>query len=169
MRAGLLVAVAAAVAVAGVVIVPGVRHSKQVTAREERQAHRALVARTRRRLAEDQRPRNARATSRAAALEELQLGITRDARDRFRRHLLPGPPVRTTLCQPVQANRSSPGVGRRFTCLAKTSPALGFEFVAVIDDRRLRLTWCKTNPEGLTDAKPLATVPLQRSCFSAGG
>jgi hypothetical protein len=166
-RIGLLVGLVAGVVVTVTAVVPAVRHSKRVAAREERTAHRALALRERRHLIEDQRPRWAQATSRTAAVGELQRAITRDARERFGRRALPGPPVRATRCQPASADEPTgrrAGV-RRFSCLALTSPSIGFEFVAVVDDGRHRLVWCKTNPQGATDAKPLAVVPLTRACF----
>jgi hypothetical protein len=166
-RIGLAVGLVVGVVVAATIVAPAVRHSKRVAAREERTAHRALVLRARRELTEDQRPRQAQATNRAAPVGELQRAITRDARERFRRGVLPGPPVQATRCQPASADEPTgrrDGV-RRFTCLALTSPSIGFEFVAVVDDRRHQLVWCKTNPQGATDAKPLATVPLTPACF----
>jgi hypothetical protein len=166
-RVALLVGLVACVAVTVTVVVPAVRHSKRVAERQEQTAHRAAVLQARRRVTEDQRPRRARATSRAGAVGELQHAITRDARERFRRGVLPGPPVRATRCRPAsEATPSGGRAGRRlFTCLALTSPSIGFEFVAVVDDRRHRLVWCKTNPPGATDAEPLATVPLAPVCL----
>jgi hypothetical protein len=166
-RVALFVGLLASVAVAVTVVVPAVQHSKRVAERQERIAHRALVLQARRRVTEDQRPRRARATSRAGAVGELQRAITRDARERFRRSVLPGPPVRTTRCRPASAAKPSGGRAARrlFTCLALTSATIGFEFVAVVDDRRHRLVWCKTNPPGATDVEPLATVPLAPVCL----
>jgi hypothetical protein len=166
-RLVLLVGLVAGVAITVTLVVPAVRHSKREASREERTANRTLVLQARRRVIEDQRPRLARATSRGAAVGELQQAITRDARERFGRHALPGPPVRATRCQPASADEpTGRGAGvRRFTCLALTSPSIGFEFVAVVDDRRHRLVWCKTNPQGATDTKPLAVVPLAPKCF----
>jgi hypothetical protein len=166
-RVALLLGLVAGIVVTVTVAVPAVRHSKQVAAREERTAHRALALREQGRLIEDQRPRRAQVTSRTAAVGDLQRAITRDARERFRRRVLPGPPVRATRCQATSAHEPTArraGV-RRFTCLALTSPSIGFEFVGVVYDRRHRLVWCKTNPQGATDAKPLAVVPLTPSCF----
>jgi hypothetical protein len=170
-RIVLLIGLLSGVVVVLVLVIPAVQESKQDAVREERAAHRALVARTRRRLSEDQRPRRARTTGEASAMAQLQRAITRDARERFRRHALPGPPVRATRCQPASYGESTPrrpGV-RRYTCLALTSPSVGFEFVGLMDAHRHRLVWCKTNPQAATDAKPLATVPLAAECFGRQG
>jgi hypothetical protein len=162
-RIALLVGVVACAALAVILVAPAVQDAKQAADRRERLEHRVAVRRERRRLIRDQRPHRARATSRAAATRELERAITNDARERFRRHLLPGPRVQTTRCDQSSAERTASR--RYFTCIALTSPSLGFEFVAVVDDRRRRLTWCKTNPPGATDAAPLATVALSPACL----
>jgi hypothetical protein len=160
----LLAGLAVGLVVVAAVVVPSIRHSKQATAREERATHRAEVRRARRRLIDDQRPRHGVAGGHAPAVRELERAITADARARYRRHALPGPAVRRTQCRPTSAADPRPGL-RAFTCVALTSPSIGFEFVAAVDTGRRRLVWCKTNPPGATDAAPLATVPLSAQCL----
>ena len=167
-RVAIVVGIAAAVAVTLAVVVPNINHAKRTHAAAEARAHAAAVAAERRRLTEDQRPHHAAIASRSSAVAELQGAITADARARARRGALPGPAVRRTRCQPAALDRAGRAAlaagGRLFDCLALTPGSGAFGFVAVVDYRDRRLTWCKTNAIALTDAPALATVPLRPSC-----
>jgi hypothetical protein len=176
-------ALLAVVAVAGAIYAaPRISSGKRERARTEKQAQTTARARERRRLAADQAPRRAVAPagSLAAQVGALEAAVTRDVHARQRGRLLPGPRVGSTQCTPPVDQPNASRVARRrggvierciaYTTRRKTadgrSYGTGFEFVAVIDRRGRRLTWCKTNPAagekfgGVSEA----SVPLARAC-----
>jgi hypothetical protein len=147
---------------AAIYAAPRISTGKRERARAAQQAQARAVARERRRLAADQAPRRAVAPVGpvAAQIGALESAVTADARGRQRRRLLPGPRVRETTCrpptdQPIAAHLARRHGGVLERCIAYTTRRMtpegtpygvGFEFTAVIDRRRGRLTWCKTNP-----------------------
>jgi hypothetical protein len=182
-RARLALAVAGAILGIGalVAVFALVTGETSKTAADER-AHLALIAAAERnRLMRDQRPHHARApaVAREGMLRRLEALITADARGRIARGELRSSPVRATRCDPL-----TPGEDElrkplgRYSCLAVTQSAdnrygrsdLGIPFVAVIDFRRARLTWCKDNPVGAGEENShLAFVRLSRECTAARG
>jgi hypothetical protein len=166
------------------------------TAADERAHRAAMAAAERRRLMREQRPHHAGApaartgdpatqrSARERMLRRLETVITEDARGRIARGELRSSPVRATRCDPLtlgqrvsdEADLRKP-LGR-YSCLAVTQSAdnrygrsnLGIPFLAVIDFRRARLTWCKDNPVGAGEEKShLAFVRLARDCTAARG
>ena len=167
-RIAIVACVAAGLAVIVAFVAPNIRQAKHTQATEQARARAAAVAAERRRLTEDQRPHHATLDSRSTAVVELQRAITRDARQRVRAGALPPPPVRRSRCHAASPDATARAAlaagGRLFDCLALGPHGGAFGFVAVVDYRQRRLTWCKTNAIALTDATALATVPLDRSC-----
>jgi hypothetical protein len=173
-----IVAVGAAIYAA-----PRIATGKREQARAARQAHATAVAREHRRLAADQAPRRAVAPAGpvAAQVGALEAAVTADALTRQRRRLLPRPRVRATTCRPPTDQPHAARLARRHggvleRCVAYTTRrvtpdgtpyGVGFEFLAVIDRRKRRLTWCKTNPAAgeKFGGASAASVPLAAACM----
>jgi hypothetical protein len=176
-----------------VVVVPsieGPRHERQAA---ERAAQRALVVRERRHLIAEQRPHRGRGSphedvrtgdperlaARRALVRDAERAITRDARARVASGALAGGLPRTTECGPLRRDLPrdeldlSKPIGR-YDCVAVTQDViqdgkvvakLGIPFVAAIQFRRGRLTWCKNNPAPSERGKTLAFVRLKPACL----
>ena len=192
-RARLVVAgVATAVAIVAVAVVLGalLRETSKTAAGERARRGAALTA-ERRRLTREQRPHHASAgapartrAARRKMLRRLGAVITADARGRISRGELRSSPVRATRCDPLSPGQRVAAEDDlreplgRYSCVAVTQTAengfgssnLGIPFVAVIDFRAGRLTWCKDNPVGAGDVKShVAFVRLARECTAARG
>ena len=130
----------AGIAVAAIMLAPGIREGKREdAARERREAARAQQAKIRE-LRELQRPRSKRADALdgRALLAEVSLAVGADAAERT------GERVRRTDCRALDETR--------FSCTAITSyvrmggrvrGVVGFPYRARIDRARGRLTWCR--------------------------
>jgi branched-chain amino acid transport system permease protein len=178
-------AVAVLAAVGFVLIEPLVTESK----REQAAATRHRLAQERARLAAEQRPHRAqgstrddvhashaaRLAARRALVRDTEQAITRDAAARAG----PGGAVRSTDCGPVRRDLPrddldlSKPIGR-YDCVAvsedvhqrgKVVAKFGVPFVAAIDFRHGRLTWCKNNPAPSERGKTLAFVRLDPACL----
>ena len=160
-------------AVAAAVAIPAIQSAKdEDAARERREAAEARVA-ERRRLREEQAARRGRGDpgDRAALLADVRGAIEADARARVRAGKLDGRILRVDC----EAGRSS-GSRTSYDCTAVTSEiprtgrgvpgVLGYPFVAVVDLRTGRYSWCKTNPvpgeRVIPD--PRDVVELPREC-----
>jgi hypothetical protein len=197
-RRGLTLLAVAVVLGAGALVVIALKGQGADSAARARARQAALVAAERRRLSREQVPHHARTdvrvpgphataarrrAARRALAARLEAVITADARGRIARGELTASAVRQTRCGPL-ARDGRPdeddldkALGR-YACLAVTQSArhrggasdLGIPFVAVIDFRRGRLTWCKDNPVSPADIKSqLAFVRLRRECTAARG
>ena len=189
---GALLALAADALVLAV-IVPHINGSKHEHAAADRAAQRERVARERTRLIAEQRPHRGRGSTREdvrardaerlaarrALVRDAELAITRDARARVASGVVSGGPVRATECGPVRRDLPrdeldlSKPIGR-FDCVAVTQDVVqdgkvvakfGLPFVAAIEFRRGRLTWCKNNPAQSERGKALAFVRLKPACL----
>jgi hypothetical protein len=187
-----LVVLAVAAAVGTAIAIPLIVAGKREGATEERRADAAAKLTAERRLRADQAPHRDRAAHaprapeaarQAAITAALEHAITADARARYRAGRLPGPAVKSTVCQPdaTQVADLQPAARRAggavLDCLAATTVsarpdggrfAVGFEFVAAANWRRATFTWCKTNPppgEKFGGAR-LAEVQLERACVN---
>jgi hypothetical protein len=164
--------------------------------REQAQENRRALAERRRLIAEQRprfgraprpggggplsRPRERRA--RQALLRRVEDSIAADARRRVRAGQLEGSIARVE-CSPAPASITRRGAEvtlRRssdaYDCLAVTRDIprsrlnvggrLGYPFKAVVDFRRFRYAWCKTNPVAGERAvpDPRLVVPLPRAC-----
>jgi hypothetical protein len=184
MLSGALVVLAAA---ALALIVPRVHESK----REQAAANRATLAIARSRLVAEQRPHRAigstrddvhaassqRLLARRALVHDAERAITRDARGRAGTSA--GRLARTTECGPLRRDLPrdeldlSKAIGR-YDCVAATNAVIkegkvvakfGTPFVAAIEFRRGRFTWCKNNPAPSERGKTLAFVRLDPACL----
>jgi hypothetical protein len=157
------------VAGAALLAVPAIQSGKDEAAeREARESADARVA-ERRRLETEQAAQRGRGrpapdrAARLALLERVRASIAADARRRIAAGELDGP-IRRVQCRPGARSRVD-GVGPEadlgrsrgsYDCTAVTSdiPAgarnvpgsVGYPFVAVVDFRTGRYSWCKTNP-----------------------
>jgi hypothetical protein len=189
---GALVALAADALVL-TLIVPHIEGPKHERVAADEAAQRERVVRERDRLIAEQRPRRgrgstredvragdaARLAARLALVRDAERAITRDARARVASGALSGGLVRTTECGPVRRDLPrdeldlSKRIGR-YDCVAVTQDVVqdgkvvakfGLPFVAAIEFRRGRLTWCKNNPAQSERGKALAFVRLQPACL----
>lgn len=189
---GALVALAADALVL-VLVVPLINGSKHERVAVDRAAQRERVARERARLIAEQRPHRGRGSTREdvraadakrlaarrALVRDAERAITRDARARVASVTLSGGLARTTECGPIRRDLPrdeldlSKPIGR-YDCVAVTQDVIqdgkvvakfGVPFVAAIDFRRGRITWCKNNPAPSERGKPLAFVRLEPACL----
>jgi hypothetical protein len=179
-----------------VAVVPSIEGSKHERAVADLAAKRKQVAGERARVIAEQRPHRARSSThenvragedkrlatRRALVRDVERAITRDARSRVASVALAGGLVRTTECGPVRRDlpRDELDVSKpigRYDCVAVTQDVVqdgkvvakfGVPFVAAIDFRRGRFTWCKNNPAPSERGKPLAFVRLDRACLGLG-
>lgn len=171
-----VLAVGALVLVALVVALVAVQDAGESTKREEREERSAGEARTRARIAAEQKPRFRRLAAplpsaasdadrlrhRRRLLTALEAAIAADARERHRRGTLAAP-ARRADCVPYVRPRVAdppeppPGAATgRYECLAVIADVgeterteagrAGYPFWARIDLRRGRAVWCKVNP-----------------------
>jgi hypothetical protein len=110
-------------------------------------------------IAEDEAPHTSTLRAGASLPAALQRAILGDVASRIRTGQLTGPP------QGVHCRASGPAhVGRRpYDCTA-LSAGIRYQFVAVADQRALRLTWCKVDPPPAAE-DPLE-VPVSPRCRS---
>jgi hypothetical protein len=189
---GALVALAAD-AIVLVVIVPAIEGPKHERVAAERAAQRARVARERALLIAEQRPHHGRASmhddvrapaavrlaARRALVRDAERAITLDARARVASGALSGSLPRTTECGPIRRDlpREEPDLSKpigRYDCVAimqdviqdgKVVAKFGIPFVAAIEFRRGRFTWCKNNPSPSERGRALASVRLKPVCL----
>ena len=189
---GTLVALAADALVL-TLVVPAIEGSKQERAAVDRAAQRQRVVRERDRLIAEQRPHGRhgsthedvhagtaeRLAARRALVRDAERAITRDARARVASGALSGGFVRATECGPLRRDlpRDELDLAKpigRYDCVAVTQDVIqggkvvakfGLPFVAAIDFRRGRLTWCKNNPAPSERGEPLAFVRLDPACL----
>jgi hypothetical protein len=174
-------------------VVPAIEGSKRERTAVDRAAQRQRIARERDRLIGEQRPHGdhgsthedvhagpaKRLAARRALVRDAERAITRDARARVASGALSAGFVRTTECGPVRRDlpRDELDLAKpigRYDCVAVTQDVIqdgkvvakfGLPFVAAIDFRRGRLTWCKNNPAPSERGKPLAFVRLEPACL----
>ena len=171
-----LVALAVLVIAGGAfaLVAPKVDDTKRRTAAEQRKIDAAQRARLRRQTIAEQTPRHGRlaAGGTTAAIGRVEEAIGRDARARFDRD------ARRARCE-----RGPGGTARRFAlqCASATADIVGagdqkgargqlaIPYVAVVDLKRCRYTFCKVNPppgeQIIPD--PREVVALPRACTVA--
>jgi hypothetical protein len=174
-------------------LVPHINGNKHELAAAERAAQRERVVRERARLVAEQRPHRGRSSTRddvhagharrlaerRALVRAAERAITLDARARIAAGALTAGYVRSTECGPLRRDLPrdeldvSKAIGR-YDCVAVTQDVIqdgkvvakfGIPFVAAIDFRHGRLTWCKNNPAPSERGKALASVRLKRVCL----
>jgi len=108
-------------------------------------------------ITEDEAPHFASLTPGSAPIATLEQAITRDVRQRIAAGQLTGP-LRGVTCS--VAGSSSAGRAP-YRCTAQSAD-IAYPFLAVIDERRQRLTWCKIDQPPVAEAGP--EIPVSASC-----
>jgi hypothetical protein len=107
-------------------------------------------------ITEDEAPHFTSLTSGSEATA-LEQAIAHDVRQRIAHGQLTGP-LRGVKCTAAGASRS----GRTpYRCTAQSSD-IAYPFLAVVDERRQRLTWCKIDQPPVANAGP--EIPVSASC-----
>jgi hypothetical protein len=108
-------------------------------------------------IGEDQAPHSTSLPAGAAPARALERAIDTDIRQRIAGDQLTGP-LQHLACRAVAGTRA----GRDpYRCTVR-SAGFTYPFVAVLDTRRHRLTWCKVDPPPVANVGP--EVPLSASC-----
>jgi hypothetical protein len=170
---------------AGIVLGPQINESKEDEQARLLREETARAERETKRIRAEQRPVSAIVPPgpKAAMATALAERVLRDARARVENGTLKGP-ARSSSCAPyprtsARAAEERDGARRRgaYECTVATrkiailgrTGALGHPFLAVIDYRSGRITWCKVNPppgEGVA-GQAHVRVPLDPSCTKA--
>lgn len=108
-------------------------------------------------ITEDEAPHSAALSTDVAPTPALEQAIRGDVSQRIEAHQLTGP------LQGVSCEAAGPGGGGRepYRCTVR-SAGIPYPFVAVVDERRKSLTWCKVDPPAQANAGP--EIPLSPSC-----
>jgi hypothetical protein len=108
-------------------------------------------------ITEDQAPRTANLPAGSAPAAALRQAIVSDVRKRIAHDQLVGP------LQSVHCTASGTGSGGREPYLCTVhSDGISYRFLAVIDQRDQRLTWCKVDPSAAAKTGP--EIPVSSSC-----
>ncbi len=108
-------------------------------------------------IAEDQAPHSAGLSPGSAPTAALQRAIAGDVRHRIANAQLTGP-LQNVACSAAGAGSA----GRDpYRCTVK-SVGITYPFLAVVDEHRLRLTWCKVDPPPVAGVGP--EIPVSASC-----
>jgi len=108
-------------------------------------------------ITEDQAPHLASLSPGSTPALSLRRAIANDVRGRIAHDQLTGP------LQSVSCSAAGPGSAGRdpYRCTVR-SAGIDYPFVAVVDARRRRLTWCKVDKPPVADAGP--EIPISASC-----
>ena len=108
-------------------------------------------------ITEDEEPHSASLSPGASPASALERAIAGDIRERIADHQLTGP-LQGIICEAVSAGDA----GRRpYHCTVR-SAGIAYPFLAVVDERRQRLTWCKVDQPPVAHVGP--EVPISASC-----
>lgn len=108
-------------------------------------------------ISEDQAPRSASLPAGSAPAAALELAITHDVHQRIASGQLTGP-MQAVTCRAAGSAHD----GRDpYSCTVR-SAGITYPFVAVLDERRRRLTWCKVDPPPVAGAGP--EILISASC-----
>jgi hypothetical protein len=108
-------------------------------------------------ITKDQAPHFASFAAGSTPTSALDRAIEGDVRRRIAGQQLTGP-LHRVICRATSASSS----GRvPYRCTAR-SAGIEYPFLAVVDERRQRLTWCKVDPPAVADAGP--EIPVSVRC-----
>lgn len=108
-------------------------------------------------ITEDEAPHFASLPAGSEPEAALERAIASDVRQRIAGGQLTGP-LQGVSCSAAGAG----GLGRYpYRCTVRSAD-IAYPFLAVVDQRRLRLTWCKIDQSPVADAGP--EVPISASC-----
>jgi hypothetical protein len=108
-------------------------------------------------ITRDEAPHSASLPPGSEATDALERAIARDVRKRITGAQLTGP-LRDVTC--IVAGKGSAGRDP-YRCTVSTA-GIAYPFLAVVDQRRQRLTWCKIDQSPVADAGP--EIPISASC-----
>jgi hypothetical protein len=171
-RAAVL-ALAAALLVVAVLLVPPALENAAQNEADERAAIAANRERIRRGLVEAQRPRRADLDPSLPVAAALAEAVGADARERIRAGTLDGP-VAGTSCRPLRRSDGDP-LHAGFTCLVERGRrgeayrgrdiVLGYRFRGRVELASGAAVWCKESPPPLHgDQEEFVRVPVARAC-----
>lgn len=108
-------------------------------------------------ITEDEAPRFASLPAGSAPVSVLERAIARDVAQRIAGNQLVGP------LHSVSCRAAGTGSGGRdpYHCTVQ-SAGIAYPFLAVVDESRHRLTWCKIDQPPVAEAGP--EVPISASC-----
>jgi hypothetical protein len=108
-------------------------------------------------ITEDEAPHFASLAAGLTSSAALERAIASNVRQRIADHQLTGPLQRVTCKASAAAH-----AGRRpYRCTARSSD-IAYPFLAVVDEQRRRLAWCKIDPQPAAGAG--AEIPISASC-----
>jgi hypothetical protein len=108
-------------------------------------------------ITEDEAPHSAKLVAGSVAVLALERAIASDVRGRIASHQLTGP-LGAVKCEVSGAART----GRiPYRCTVR-SAGISYPFLAVVSERRQRLTWCKIDQSPVPNAGP--EIPISASC-----
>jgi hypothetical protein len=108
-------------------------------------------------ITEDQAPRSGALPSRTAPAAALVQAITSDVHKRIADEQLTGP-LQHVSCHAA----GTPSAGRAPYRCSVRSAGITYPFLAVVDARQQRLTWCKVDPPPVAGVGP--EIPISASC-----
>jgi hypothetical protein len=108
-------------------------------------------------ITEDQAPHSASLARGSAPASALEQAIARDVRQRISSGQLTGP-LKGITCTAAGGGSA----GRDPYRCSVHSAGIAYPFVAVVDERKLQLTWCKIDPPPVSGVGP--EIPLSASC-----
>jgi len=108
----------------------------------------------------DQAPHSAGLPPSSAPAAALERAITSDVHQRIADGQLTGP-LQSITCRTAGAGSAGRGGRVPYTCTIR-SAGITYPFVAVLDERRRRLTWCKIDPPPVANVGP--EIPISASC-----
>jgi hypothetical protein len=108
-------------------------------------------------ISEDEAPRSAVLARGSAPVAALERAIAGDVRQRIADTQLTGP-LQSVTCRPAGA---ASGGRSPYSCTVR-SASIAYPFLAVLDDGRHRLTWCKIDQPAVANAGP--EIPVSASC-----
>jgi hypothetical protein len=108
-------------------------------------------------ISEDEAPHSAAFAPGSAPTKALEGAIAGDVRQRITDTQLTGP-LQSVTCRTAGAPS---GARRPYSCTVR-SASIAYPFLAVLDEARHRLTWCKIDEPAAADAGP--EIPVSASC-----
>lgn len=108
-------------------------------------------------ISEDEAPHSAALARGSAPTTALEQAVASDVRQRIADTQLTGP-LQSVSCHAAGA---ASGGRHPYSCTVR-SASIAYPFLAVLDEGRRRLTWCKIDQPATADAGP--EIPVSASC-----
>jgi hypothetical protein len=111
-------------------------------------------------ITEDQAPRTANLPASSAPAAALRQAIVSDVHKRIAHDQLVGP-LQSVHCAASAPSSDGPGGREPYLCTVH-SDGISYRFLAVVDQRDRRLTWCKVDPPAAAKTGP--EIPVSARC-----